>query len=122
MTSTTNFHNYFDPDTLRAARDLCADAEDNTEYVRGVAELLIDTQVPQRPDVTDRINMDSKEELMAYLSAPIDFGTPERRALAFVMEMGEYLADKDEWDMEDNFATTEGLYALYCTITGHVDR
>lgn len=45
--------------------------------------------------------------------------TPEAKALALVMEYGERLAALDEWDLDDNFDTTEGLYSLYCEITGH---
>jgi hypothetical protein len=47
--------------------------------------------------------------------------TPERQALALVMEYGYMLAQKDEWELDDNFDTTEALYALYCNITGHKD-
>lgn len=49
--------------------------------------------------------------------------TPEDcdRIVDLFMEYGERLAAKDEWDMDDNFDTTEALYALYCDITGHGD-
>lgn len=46
---------------------------------------------------------------------------PAAAALALVMEHGAALAEKDEWDLDDNFTTTEGLYSLYCKITGHKD-
>lgn len=46
--------------TLRAARDLCAGSgATNPEYVRGQAELLIDT--------TYGLSMDDKADLIAYL-------------------------------------------------------
>jgi hypothetical protein len=45
--------------------------------------------------------------------------TPERQALALVLEYGYRLAQLDEWELDDNFDTTEALYALYCEITGH---
>ncbi len=49
---------------LLAARDLCAGAADNVEYVRGIAELLIDT--------THGVTMDEhKDMLIAYLGAPL---------------------------------------------------
>jgi hypothetical protein len=47
-----------------------------------------------------------------------DFLTPAERALAFVMEYGEYLASQDEWSMDDNFTATEQLHDLYCQIVG----
>jgi hypothetical protein len=43
------------------------------------------------------------------------------QALALVMEYGYMLAQKDEWELDDNFDTTEALYGLYCEITGHKD-
>lgn len=47
--------------------------------------------------------------------------TPEdcERIVDLFMEYGSMLASKDEWDMDDNFNTTESLYGLYCEITGH---
>jgi len=51
------------PDTLRAARELCADTE-NTEYVRGIAELIIDT--------SPTWDMDGKRFLMKFLAEPLD--------------------------------------------------
>lgn len=40
-------------------------------------------------------------------------GPGMERAFAFVMEVGKMLDEKEEWDMDDNFNTTEGLHAVY---------
>lgn len=40
------------------------------------------------------------------------------KALAFVVAYGRMLDAKDEWEMEDNFETTESVYELYQQITG----
>lgn len=52
------------PQLLRAARHLCRDADDNEEYVRGVAELLIDSQGPSDAPLTMN---DDKDALIDYL-------------------------------------------------------
>lgn len=40
------------------------------------------------------------------------------KAFEFVMEFGTMLDAKEEWDLDDNFNTTEALYDLYQRITG----
>ena len=40
------------------------------------------------------------------------------KALALVLEFGRMLDSKEEWEMDDNFDTTEALYDLYQKITG----
>ncbi|HEY7822677.1 MAG TPA: hypothetical protein VIG24_07595 [Acidimicrobiia bacterium] len=38
----------------------------------------------------------------------------ERRAIiAYVANVGRSLHDADEWSMDDNYSTTEGVYDLY---------
>ena len=38
----------------------------------------------------------------------------DRRAIVeYVIEQGRYLASKEEWENEDNYATTEGLHEIY---------
>lgn len=44
--------------------------------------------------------------------------SPAERALALVTEYGKMLADKDEWDQDDNYTTTEELYDLYQRLNG----
>lgn len=56
--------NRLDGDTLSAARWLCADTPLPSEYVRGVAELLIDTTLGLNQD-------EDKDLLMEVLVAPI---------------------------------------------------
>jgi len=56
--------NRLDGDTLSAARWLCADTTLPSEYVRGVAELLIDTTLGLNQD-------EDKDLLMEVLVAPI---------------------------------------------------
>lgn len=48
----------------------------------------------------------------------IEHPSPAEAALAFVMEYGAMLDSKEEWDLEDNFDTTEMLYDLYQRLTG----
>lgn len=62
MTTITLDLSKFPQGALQAARLLCADSEENGEYVRGVAELLI--------DMTPDTSMDDKEDLIAWLGAP----------------------------------------------------
>lgn len=54
-----------DPVMIRAARDLCADSgKTNPEYVRGIAELIIDTSVGLTSD-------EHKDALIAWLGSPL---------------------------------------------------
>lgn len=62
---------------------------------------------------------DTRNGYAAWIAVQRDTLTPERQALELVMEFGARLAPKPEWDLDDNFDTTEALYALYCEITGH---
>lgn len=69
-----------DPNLLAAARDLCADAgDDNPEYVRGCAELIIEVSVGLSQD-------DAKAGLIQFLGAPtVNLNDPltddQRRAM-----------------------------------------
>lgn len=40
------------------------------------------------------------------------------KAYDLVVEFGSMLDEKDEWDLDDNFDTTEALYDLYMRIVG----
>lgn len=40
------------------------------------------------------------------------------QAFKLVMEFGAMLDEKEEWEPEDNYDTTEELYDLYQRITG----
>lgn len=40
-----------------------------------------------------------------------------RRALDFILQWGQHLHERTEWEMDDNFNCTEGVYALYLDIT-----
>jgi len=39
--------------------------------------------------------------------------TTRRAVINYVIDQGRYLQGEEEWSMEDNFQTTEGLAALY---------
>lgn len=61
----TTFLNRLDQDLLKAARSMCEDAAENAEYVRGIAEFLIDTSGDAG------LTMDEhRDDLMAWLGAP----------------------------------------------------
>lgn len=44
----------------------------------------------------------------------------DRRAVVqYVIDQGRYLAGEDDWSMEDNFSTTEGLAEVYSKHVAH---